>query len=76
MAKRDILQFTSPSLSTAATLSLFALVVVAWGLNWTVTKFILTDMTPLWAAAIRTIIAAIVLLPVLALTGQFITHTR
>jgi drug/metabolite transporter (DMT)-like permease len=64
------------SLSTAATLSLFAVVIVAWGLNWTVTKLIVTEMPPLWATAIRTGIAAIALLPVLALTGQFIIPKR
>jgi drug/metabolite transporter (DMT)-like permease len=76
MVDQDGLQFKNPSLSIAATLSLFAVVVVAWGLNWTVTKLIVTEMTPLWAAAIRTGIAAITLLPVLALTGQFIIPKR
>ena len=76
MAEQDGLQLTRPSLSTAATLSLFAVVVTAWGLNWTVTKLIVMEMSPLWAAAIRTAIAAIALLPVLALTGQFIIPAR
>jgi drug/metabolite transporter (DMT)-like permease len=76
MAEQDGLQLTRPSLSTAATLSLFAVVVTAWGLNWTVTKLIVMEMSPLWAAAIRTAIAAIALLPVLALTGQFIVPAR
>jgi drug/metabolite transporter (DMT)-like permease len=76
MAEPDLPPFGTPSLSTAATLSLLALVVMAWGVNWTVTKMIVADMTPLWAAAIRTLIATIVLLPALALSGQFIIPTR
>jgi drug/metabolite transporter (DMT)-like permease len=51
-------------------------VVLAWGLNWTVTKIIVADITPLWATAIRTAIAAVMLLPVLILTGQLIVPSR
>lgn len=76
MADQTRIQANNPSLSAAATLSLFAVVVVAWGLNWTVTKLIVAEMPPLWAAAIRTGIAAVTLLPVLALTGQFIIPKR
>jgi drug/metabolite transporter (DMT)-like permease len=76
MADRDSLQLKSPSLSIAVTLSLFALVVLAWGLNWTVTKLIVADITPLWTAAIRTWIAAVGLLPVLVVTGQLIIPSR
>jgi drug/metabolite transporter (DMT)-like permease len=76
MVDQDCLQFKNPSLSAAATLSLFAVVVVAWGLNWTVTKLIVAEMPPLWAAAIRTAIATVTLLPVLALTGQLIIPKR
>jgi len=36
---------------------LFALVVVAWGLNWAVTKTIVHSVAPLWATAIRSAIA-------------------
>jgi drug/metabolite transporter (DMT)-like permease len=76
MAEHDPPPRGTPSLSTAATLSLLALVVMAWGVNWTVTKMIVADMTPLWAAAMRTLVATIVLLPALALSGQFIIPTR
>jgi drug/metabolite transporter (DMT)-like permease len=76
MAEHDLPPFGTPSLSAAATLSLLALVVMAWGVNWTVTKMIVADMPPLWAAAIRTLIATIALLPALALSGQFIIPTR
>jgi drug/metabolite transporter (DMT)-like permease len=76
MAEHDLPPFGTPSLSAAATLSLLALVVMAWGVNWTVTKMIVADMPPLWAAAIRTLIATIALLPALALSGQLIIPTR
>lgn len=76
MADQNGTQVENPSLSAAATVSLFAVVVVAWGLNWTVTKLIVSEMPPLWATAIRTGIAAVTLLPVLALTGQFIIPKR
>ena len=35
--------------TTSAALLLFAFVIVAWGLNWTVTKLIVTQVTPLWS---------------------------
>jgi len=52
-------------------LLLFAFVIVAWGLNWTVTKLIVTQVTPLWTAAIRTGIGALALLTMLATSKQF-----
>ena len=76
MAKQAGFKPSSPPLQAAVTLSLFAFVVLAWGLNWTVTKFIVADITPLWATAIRTTIAAVMLLPILILTGQLIVPSR
>lgn len=76
MAKQAGFKPSSPPLPAMVTLSLFAFVVLAWGLNWTVTKFIVADITPLWATAIRTAIAAIMLLPILILTGQLIVPSR
>lgn len=76
MAQPDGLPRKTPSLSTAATLSLFALVIAAWGVNWTVTKLIVSEITPLWTAALRTGVAAVTLLPVLAFTGQLIIPAR
>jgi len=46
-------------------------VIVAWGLNWTVTKLIVTQVTPLWTTAIRTGIGALALLAMLAASKQF-----
>src|SRR5437762_214599 len=45
---------TSSRSTKSGALLLFAFVIVAWGLNWTVTKLIVTHVTPLWTTAIRT----------------------
>ena len=58
-------------LTKSGALLLFGFVVVAWGLNWTVTKLIVTQVTPLWTAAVRTGIGALALLAMLAATRQF-----
>ena len=55
-------------LSKRAALALFAIVIFAWGLNWTVAKLTLQFMTPLWMAAIRGGLAALVLLFVMLAT--------
>ena len=57
--------------TTSAALLLFAFVIVAWGLNWTVTKLIVTQVTPLWTTAIRTGIGTLALLIMLAISRQF-----
>jgi drug/metabolite transporter (DMT)-like permease len=46
-------------LSKRSALALFAMVIVIWGLAWTVTKAIVQEVSPLWASAIRTSIAVI-----------------
>lgn len=56
--------------STASTIGLFAFVVTAWSLNWVVMKVAVHDVTPLWAVAIRTGLAALVLFPSLFATRQ------
>jgi drug/metabolite transporter (DMT)-like permease len=61
---------TSRSTKSGA-LFLFAFVIAAWGLNWTVTKLIVTQVTPLWTTAIRTGIGALALLAMLAASKQF-----
>ena len=42
---------------------------VAWGTNWPVTKLIVQDVTPLWATALRCMIAAVILAPMLWVQG-------
>jgi drug/metabolite transporter (DMT)-like permease len=63
-------------LSTPTALLLFATVVLVWGLNWTVTKIIVTHVTPLWTASIRTTIAVAALLVLLAACRQLILPQR
>ncbi len=41
---------------------LFFLVIVIWGINWTVTKLIVLEISPLWSNALRSAIAALALL--------------
>jgi drug/metabolite transporter (DMT)-like permease len=62
---------TSSRSTKSGALPLFAFVIVAWGLNWTVTKLIVTQVTPLWTTAIRTGIGALALLAMLAASKQF-----
>lgn len=62
--------------STASTLGLFAFVVVAWSLNWVVMKVAIQEVTPLWAVAIRTGVAALVLFPSLFAARQLVLPPR
>jgi drug/metabolite transporter (DMT)-like permease len=62
-----------PPRSAAA---LLAIVVLAWGTNWPVTKMIVHDMPPLWSTALRCAIAATAVAPVLWAQGIFIIPKR
>src|SRR5215207_8116081 len=62
--------------TTSAALPLFAFVIVAWGLNWTMTKLIVMQVTPLWTTAIRTGIGALELFAVLAASKQLSVPRR
>jgi drug/metabolite transporter (DMT)-like permease len=63
-------------LSRRAALSLFAVVVVTWGSNWMVAKTLVASVSPLWAVAIRSAIATVVLLGLLLARGQLILPRR
>jgi drug/metabolite transporter (DMT)-like permease len=63
-------------LSTRHAAGLLALVVFAWGTNWPVTKLIVHEVTPLWSTAIRCMIAAVALAPLLWAQGDFIIPKR
>ena len=63
-------------LSTRSAAALLAGVVLAWGTNWPVTKLIVQDVTPLWATALRCVIAAVILAPLLWVQGNFIIPRR
>lgn len=56
--------------SSLSTLALFGFVVTAWSLNWVVMKVAVQEVRPLWAVAIRTALAALVLFPPLLATGR------
>ena len=57
-------------------LLLFAVVVLAWGFNWPVTKVMVQDVSPLWAGALRSAVATMVLLGLLAAQGNLIVPRR
>ncbi len=58
------------ALSRRSAFCLFAIVIFAWGLNWTVVKLTLEYMTPLWLAAFRSGLAAVVLFFVMLATNK------
>jgi drug/metabolite transporter (DMT)-like permease len=72
---RDALDMAG-GLSTRSAAALLAGVVLAWGTNWPVTKIIVQDVSPLWATALRCMIAAAVLAPLLWAQGDFIIPRR
>jgi len=65
-----------PHLSRRSALLLFAVIVVAWGLNWTITKTLVQSVTPLWITATRSAIATVVLAILLFARGEMIVPRR
>ena len=55
-------------LSRGAALSLFSVVILAWGFNWTVTKLLVESVPPLWLTAVRSAIALVVLFAMMLAT--------
>jgi drug/metabolite transporter (DMT)-like permease len=66
----------SYGLSARGAAALLAIVVVAWGTNWPVTKLIVHDMSPLWSTAMRCGVAAAAVVPLLWATGNFLIPRR
>ena len=64
------------TLPRGAALLLFAIVVLAWGFNWPVTKMIVHSISPLWTAALRSLIATVALLCLLSAQGNLIIPRR
>ncbi|UFX43263.1 DMT family transporter [Bradyrhizobium sp. 41S5] len=60
------------SLSPAKAAALFIVVVLAWGINWSVTKSLVEAVPPLWTASIRSGVALIALLVILRASGNLI----
>jgi len=67
---------TNATLSRTAAILLFAVVVLSWGITWPVMKAIVAEVSPLWASAIRSVIAIVALLVVLIATGNLILPPR
>lgn len=65
-----------PTLSYARALALLAVVVLAWGFNWPVTKTIVHEMSPLWSTAARAAIAVAALAVLLWWRGEFVIPKR
>ncbi|MGM4886699.1 DMT family transporter [Tardiphaga sp. 20_F10_N6_6] len=63
-------------LSRRTALLLFAVVVTMWGLNWTLTKFLVQHISPLWSVAIRAVIATLALAAITLARRQFIVPRR
>jgi drug/metabolite transporter (DMT)-like permease len=59
-----------------AAVFLFTVVIVAWGLNWTVVKLIVLDIPPIWSSAFRFIIACFSVLFVQCAAGRLILPRR
>src|SRR5207244_10717661 len=66
----------NPTLSRRAAILLFVVVVFSWGLTWPVTKAIVAEVSPLWAATIRSAIAGVVLWAVLGMGRNLIVPQR
>jgi drug/metabolite transporter (DMT)-like permease len=63
-------------LSRRAALLLFAVAIVTWGLNWTVTKTLVHSVSPLWTTAIRSAVATAALFVLLLARGDLILPRR
>lgn len=63
-------------LSRRSALLLFCVIVVAWGLNWTITKTVVQSVAPLWATAIRSAIATAALAMLLLARNEMIVLRR
>ena len=63
-------------LSRRSALLLFAVIVMAWGLNWTITKTLVQSVTPLWMTAIRSAVATAALAALLFARGEMIVPRR
>ncbi|MBP1094606.1 DMT family transporter [Bradyrhizobium diazoefficiens] len=64
------------SLSPRAAVGLFLIVVLAWGVNWSVTKQLVQLLSPLWTSAIRSWIALAALFVILGLSNNLVIPER
>ncbi|WP_298245230.1 DMT family transporter [uncultured Bradyrhizobium sp.] len=64
------------ALSPRAAVGLFLIVVLAWGVNWSVTKQLVQLLPPLWTSAIRSWIALAGLFMILGLSNNLVIPER
>jgi drug/metabolite transporter (DMT)-like permease len=64
------------SLSPRTAIGLFLIVVLAWGVNWSVTKQLVQSVSPLWSSAIRSWIALAGLFVILGLSNNLVIPDR
>src|SRR4029450_345309 len=57
-------------------LLLFAVVILAWGFSWPVTKSMVESIPPLWTSALRSLVASVVLLALQWGQGNLIVPRR
>ena len=62
--------FVNQALSRRAALVLFAVVILCWGFNWSVTKVLVQGVTPIWMVTIRSAIALVVLFGLALASGD------
>jgi len=65
-----------PQISRRSALLLFAVIVMAWGLTWTVTKVLVQSLPPLWITSLRSAIATVALAVLLFARGEMIVPRR
>lgn len=64
------------AMSRRRAVCLFAVVVLAWGVTWPVTKVIVESVPPTWTTALRSAIATVVLFALLLFRGQLVVPRR
>ena len=55
---------------------LFAIVIVAWGVNWPVSKALLAHVSPWWSAALRSVVGMATLFIICAFTRRLVLPRR
>ncbi|AJP59525.1 transporter [Pandoraea vervacti] len=55
---------------------LFTIVIVAWGVNWPVSKALLAHVSPWWSAALRSVVGMATLFVICALTRRLVLPKR
>jgi len=70
------ISMSTATVSARTAYATLAVVIVSWGLMWTVSKLLLLYLTPLWATALRTVVGAAALLVISLLRGRLVWPVR